>query len=213
MIGCGGPLFVLVPCRSCLQLRQRGVAGTYVVFDMPAICHRAGSTGHPRAEDLSPRYGEQASSGQSSGSGGPEPTYGRSIWTGRSAGRPPSPLARPADRDGREQRGGQRACSSTRRCKPHGRSPRVTRHVPGRASGHWPVYGDQADTVAWPHGSAAVRMSRRLPRPGLLRGSFIGRYAASSAHSSACGPPCPDTPTMHPSCKLHLLNIQGPPTP
>jgi hypothetical protein len=30
--------FVLVRGRSCLQSRQRGVAGTYPVFDMPTIC-------------------------------------------------------------------------------------------------------------------------------------------------------------------------------
>jgi hypothetical protein len=31
-------LFVLVRGRSCRHSRQRGVAGTYLVFDMPAIC-------------------------------------------------------------------------------------------------------------------------------------------------------------------------------
>src|SRR5260221_7332045 len=43
--GCGGPLFVLVRCRSCLQSRQRGVASTYVVFDMPTICYRQVASG------------------------------------------------------------------------------------------------------------------------------------------------------------------------
>jgi hypothetical protein len=74
----------------------------------------------------------------------------------------------------------------------------------GLRPGHWPVYGDQADTVAWPHWSVAVRMSRRLPRPGLLRGSFIGRYAASSAHSSACVPPMPRYPHHAPQLQASL---------
>jgi hypothetical protein len=39
-IRCGGPLLVLDRCKSCLQSRQRGVASTYVVFDMPTICFR-----------------------------------------------------------------------------------------------------------------------------------------------------------------------------
>ena len=34
----GGLLFVLVRCRSRPQSRQRGVASTYAVFDMPTIC-------------------------------------------------------------------------------------------------------------------------------------------------------------------------------
>ena len=33
-----GSLFVLACRRSCLQSRQRGVASTYVVFDMPTTC-------------------------------------------------------------------------------------------------------------------------------------------------------------------------------
>ena len=33
---------MLVRCRPCLYARQRGVARTYAVFDMPAIC--AGAT-------------------------------------------------------------------------------------------------------------------------------------------------------------------------
>ena len=37
-IGCGGLLYVLVGCRTCLQSRQRGVASTYAVFDTPTIC-------------------------------------------------------------------------------------------------------------------------------------------------------------------------------
>jgi len=49
VIGCGGPLFVLVPCTSCVQSRQRGVAGTYAVFDRPAICHRAGGSSASKA--------------------------------------------------------------------------------------------------------------------------------------------------------------------
>src|SRR5262245_31655196 len=32
-------MFVLVRWRSCLQSRRRGVAGTYVVFDMPTISY------------------------------------------------------------------------------------------------------------------------------------------------------------------------------
>jgi hypothetical protein len=52
-IGCGGPLFVLVRCRSCLQSRQRGVAGTYVVFDMPAICCRPLTRGVTYSEPAS----------------------------------------------------------------------------------------------------------------------------------------------------------------
>jgi hypothetical protein len=43
--GCGGPLLVPVRCRSCLQSRQRGVAGTYAVSDMPAICCRPVAAG------------------------------------------------------------------------------------------------------------------------------------------------------------------------
>src|SRR6185295_7884524 len=37
-----GSLSVLARCRSRLHSRQRGVASTYLVFDMPAIC--AGSS-------------------------------------------------------------------------------------------------------------------------------------------------------------------------
>ena len=37
MSECSGPLFVLVRCRSCLHSRQRGVASTYVVFDILTI--------------------------------------------------------------------------------------------------------------------------------------------------------------------------------
>jgi hypothetical protein len=31
-------LLVLVCCASCRHSRQRGVAGTYLVFDMPTTC-------------------------------------------------------------------------------------------------------------------------------------------------------------------------------
>jgi hypothetical protein len=37
---------VLVRCRSRLQSRQRDVAGTYVVFDTPAICTGGRGIGH-----------------------------------------------------------------------------------------------------------------------------------------------------------------------
>jgi hypothetical protein len=39
-IGYGGPLIVLVRCRSHLQSSQRDVASTYAVFDIRTICYR-----------------------------------------------------------------------------------------------------------------------------------------------------------------------------
>lgn len=72
----------------------------------------------------------------------------------------------------------------------------------------WPVYGDQADTVAWSHWSAADQDEQGVcqdPACFEVPSSDVTRHRP--AHSSASVPPFPDTP-VHPSYKLHLLNIQ-----
>ncbi len=80
--------------------------------------------------------------------------------------------------------------------------------------GRWPVYGDQADTVAWPHWSAAGQDDQ-----GVCQGLACFEVPSSDvtrhrpAHSFRFRSPMPRYPAMHPSYKLHLLNIQGSTTP